>query len=443
MRYFAALAAVTIFFGQNVSDPYRYLENAHGARTQQWIDAENARADHAIGAYSGNAEIARRVGELSLTGARQFGPQFAGDTLFYMREVPPQPQPVLVAQSWPNGTPHVVLDPARIGANASIDFVWPAPDGRIVAVGTSLGGGEHATIRVVDASGKQIYGEALGPAGGGTTAPVVAWDAGSRGFIYGRLPANGSQFGIELYHHVLGTPQARDTLSLGVLSPIAEYQLLTSTGARHAAALVKFGDGAYYRVYRRNATSWRFAVGAQAGITAGAFVNGELMVVATAGSPHGRIAVVRAGNTLETLVPEQSDWAFHDIAPIRGGFLVTKSWGARWRIDHYDDSGRMIRTVALPPSGIGIEDIASDDQHTSALVAYEGWTGPALRWVSYGGGTGALQTIYDLQVPSKRYADVRVRELTATSKDGTRVPVTVLALSGTPQDGSAPAMLTG
>ena len=54
-----------------------------------------------------------------------------------------------------------------------------------------------------------------------------------------------------------------------------------------------------------------------------------------------------------------------------------------------------------------------------------------------------MQTVYDLNVPSKAYGDVRVHELTATSKDGTAVPVTVLALAGTPQDGSAPAILTG
>ena len=443
MRYLAAMTIATIFFGQSVSDPYRYLEDAQSARTTQWIDAQNTQAERSIDAYPGNARIAHRVEELSLTGARQFDPQLAGDTLFFMREVPPQPQPVLVAQSWPQGTPHVVLDPATLGPAVSIDFVWPSPNGRLLAVGTASGGSESTSIRVVETSSGHVYDENLGPAGGGTTAPAVAWDANGQGFVYGRLPANGSQFGIELYHHVVGTTQARDTLSLGAISPVAEYQLLTSAGAHHAAALVTFGDGSFYRIYRRSATAWDFAIGAQAGITSGAFVRDRLLLVATAGSPHGRIAALRADNTLETVVPQQADWAFHDIAPIRGGFLVTKSWGMRWRVDQYDNAGRMVRTVGLPQSGIGIDAIASDDEHASAIIAYEGWTGPALRWVSYDGQTGAMQTIYDLNVASKAYADVRVHELTATSKDGTAVPVTVLALAGTPQDGSAPTILTG
>ena len=276
MRLLALLAVATLVFGQSVPDPYRYLEDAGSARTQQWIDAQNVKADRVLGAYSGGAQLARRVRALAHTGEQRYGAQLAGKTLFFMRETPPQPQPVLVAQDWPQGTPRVLLDPAALGPAVSIDFVWPSPDGRLLAIGTSSGGSESTTIRVLDVSGARIYAEALGPAGGGTTDPVVAWDADGRAFTYGRLPAGGSQFGIKLYHHVVGTAQSSDALSLDALSPIAEYQLVTSAGARQAAALVKFGDGSFYRVYRRDGTTWHSLAGAQAGITEGAFAGNRL-----------------------------------------------------------------------------------------------------------------------------------------------------------------------
>lgn len=442
IRAAALLAVTALFFGQSVADPYRYLEDAHSARTQAWISAQNARAERIIDAYAVNARIVARVKALALTGVQQSQPQIAGGTLFFMREVPPQPQPVLVAQPWPNGTPHVVLDPAGIGPAVSIDYVWPAPNGRVLALATSSGGSEAATIRVVDASGK-ILSDALGPAGGGTTSPALAWDADSRGFTYGRLPANGSQFGIKLYHHVVGKPQSSDVLALGAISPIAEYTLLTSSDARQAAALVHFGDGAFDRVYRRSGYTWTAAVGPQDGIVSGSFSGRDLLVVATADTPRGRIARLGRNGSLTTVVPEQSAWAFHDIAPIRGGFLVTKSWGTRWRVDHYNTSGRFIRSVALPSQGIGIDGIASGSTQSRAVIAYSGWAGPALRWVTYDAESGALSTMYDEHVRSSDYARVRVHELQALSKDGTRVPVTVLSLAGTPQNGTAPAILTG
>jgi prolyl oligopeptidase len=442
LRFLALLATAVITVGQAPADPYRYLESAGSARTQQWIDTQNAKAERTIGAYPGNAEIVKRVGQLALTGPQQYGAQLAGSTLYFMREVPPAAQAVLMAQSWPHGTPHVVLDPSTLGTAVSVDYIWPSPDGRLIAVGTSSGGSESTTIRLFSLSGEQ-HADTLGPAGGGTTAPVVAWDANGRGFTYGRLPANGSQFGIKLYHHVIGAQQSDDTLALGAISPIAEYNLVTSSDARQAAALVQFGDGAFLRVYFRDASHWNFAVGPQAGITTGAFVDNRLFVVATAGSPHGRIAAVTTSGTLQTIVPEEASWAMHEIAPMKSGFLVTKSWGTTWRVDQYDVRGRMIRTVALPSRDIGIRGIASDDAQDNAVIEYSGWAGPVARWVAYDATNGALHTIYNLDPPSQKYREIQVHELSAVSKDGTHIPVTVLSLAGTPQNGTAPAMLTG
>jgi prolyl oligopeptidase len=132
-----------------------------------------------------------------------------------------------------------------------------------------------------------------------------------------------------------------------------------------------------------------------------------------------------------------------DIAPLKSGFLVTKSWGTTWRVDQYDAHGGMVRTVRLPSQNIGISGIASNDAQDSAIVEYSGWAGPVSRWVAYDATSGAVRTVYNLDPPSQRFAEIRVHELSAISKDGTRIPVTVLSLAGTPQNGSAPAMLTG
>ena len=440
---FLALLVTTTFFGQTVSDPYRWLEDASSARTQRWLDVQNARAESFIDAYRYNARIAQRIEQLELTGARRFAPMLSGATLFYMREVPPEPQPELVAQKWPSGSVRVVADPAKIGPAVSIDYYWPSPSGKYVALGTASGGSESATIRVVSVDGRRIFDETLGPGGGGTTGPALAWDAGDGGFTYARLPSNGSQFGIKLYHHILGTPQGRDTLVLGEVSRIAEPDLLTSDDATLAAALVQFGDGTFEHVYVRNGSQWKHVLGTRAGIVAGAFSGNNLLLVATAGSPHGRIVALRPDGSLQTLVPQAPDWAYHSVYPVRNGFLVLKSWGTVWRLDQFDSVGHFVRTVALPQAGIGINGVASDSEQSTAIIAYEGWTGPADRWVMYDARSGALQTAYALKLPSPNYANVRVRELFATSKDGTRVPVTVLSLAGTPQNGSAPAVLTG
>jgi prolyl oligopeptidase len=112
-------------------------------------------------------------------------------------------------------------------------------------------------------------------------------------------------------------------------------------------------------------------------------------------------------------------------------------------VDHYTSTGAFVRTVALPRGGIGIGDIASSSTQARAIIGYSGWTGPVDRWVTYDATNGALATIYDVAPTSPAYANVRVSEIAAASKDGTRIPVTVLSLAGTKRDGTAPTILTG
>ena len=431
----------TAMHGVIVRDPYRWLEDAQSPKVQAWIDAQNAYADGVMRKFEEGAAIARRVRQLAITSTQQSAPQLVHGTLFFMRETPPQSQPVLVAQAWPSGSQRVLVDTNPSGGNVAIQEVWPSPSGRYVAYGVSANGSEATTIRVVDATTGKDMPDALADAGGGTTGPVVAWDANERGLTYGRLP-HGSLFGISLYHHRLGTPQSSDRPEFGQgLSPIAEYQLLTSPDGKYAAALVQFGDATPFRVYLRSHATWRPILGAREGITTGAFDGHRLLLVAFGKSDRGRILAVSPEGRVATLVPQEKSWVMQNVSPVRGGFLVTELWGPDWRVDQYASDGRFVRRVPLPQMGIGIDAIASATSSAEAIVAYSGWSIPN-RWALYDAASGSLRTVFAVRPPDGGYANIRTYRLTAVSKDGARIPVTVLALSSTPRRPDARAILT-
>jgi len=434
-------AVATVMHGVTVRDPYRWLENARSPKVQAWVDAQNAYADSVMGGFKGAAAITKRVRQLAITSARQYSPQLVHGTLFFMRDTPPQAQPVLVAQAWPTGRQRVLVDTNPAGGHVAVQEVWPSPSGRYVAYGASANGSEATTIRLVNAVTGKGLPDALGDAGGGTTGPVVAWDADERGFTYGRLP-HGSPFGIALYHHVLGEPQTADRPEFGQgLSPIAEYQLLTSPDAKVAAALVQFGDATPFRVYLRTHGTWRPVLGTDEGVTAGAFDGHKLLLVTFRESDRGSIVAVSPDGKVATLVPEQKNWVMSDVSPVQGGFLVTKLWGPDWRVDQYASDGRFVRRVPLPSTGIGIDAIASEASSGKAIVAYSGWTIPS-RWALYDAGSGSLRTVFAVRPPDRHYANIRTYRLTAISKDGTHVPVTVVALDSTGKRADDPAILT-
>ena len=150
------------FFGSVVHDPYRCLEDANAPAVKQWIAAQNAYTEKVMDGFSDAKALAKRVGELALTSTQQFSPEIVGDTLFYMRQTPPQPQAVLVAQAWPNGNARVLADPNAMAGTPAITDFWPSPDGKYVAYGTAEGGNKARVLAAGISHGMRYFGCAWG-----------------------------------------------------------------------------------------------------------------------------------------------------------------------------------------------------------------------------------------------------------------------------------------
>ncbi|MEO6798872.1 MAG: prolyl oligopeptidase family serine peptidase [Rhodanobacter sp.] len=442
------------YHGVMVHDPYHWLEDADAPAVRQWIAAQNAHTEKVMDGFTDAKALARRIGQLALTSTQQFAPEIAAGTLFYMRQIPPQPQAVLVAASWPDGTPKVLVDPNAGHGSVAITGHWPAPDGKLVAWGSAEGGSEATTIRFVDVASGKTLPDALPHAGGGTTPQGVVWDADGKGVTYVRLPLPGSvpadqlQFNAALYHHTLGTPAKDDTLAFGKgLSKVAEYTLLGSADGRHAAALLHYGDGAPDAVYlRQGDRSWKLALGTEANVRAADEVNqgaawdgDRLLVIAYQDAPRGKLLALAASGKTSVLV-QQGAWAMHSVAPVQGGFLITEVSGPDWRVRQFDRSGRFTRKVPLPASGIGVGSIASSATSSHALITYTGRTIPS-RWGDYDAASGALKTVFEVK-PAADYSGVVTYRLDATSKDGTKIPVTVIAMKGVTPNGQRPTILS-
>jgi prolyl oligopeptidase len=440
------------YHGTVIHDPYRWLEQADAPAVKTWIDAQNDYTEAVLSTYPGRAAIAQRVGELALTSTQRTNPVIVSDTLFYLRQTPPQPQPVLVAEGWPTGPAKVLIDPNDANGDVAITDYWPAPDGRQLAYGIAQGGDENTTIHFVDVDSAKVAVDALANTGGGTTPSALVWDADGKGVTYTRLPLPGNapadrlQFNAALYHHVFGTPASADTVVLGKdFSPVAEYKLLASHSGALAAALVHYGDGSPEHVYLRVGGEWKLVLGTKAKVMTGntmddaAWDGEQLLVLSHQDAPRGKLLGIDASGSSRVLVPQQ-DWAMNAVAPIKGGYLVAEVSGPDWRVRHYGADGHALRTVALPV-GIGIYWLASSGASPQALIGYSGWSIPP-RWARYDGASGAVATVFETKAATD-YSQVRSYRLNARSADGTSVPVTVLALAGVTPNGSRPAVLTG
>ena len=432
------------FHGVSVADPYRWLENPHDPAVRQWIVTQNAYTEAALAAMPQGKALTARVQQLAVTSTTRSGPMLAGGTLFYLQQTPPQPQPVLIAQAWPDGTAKVLVDPNADHSGTAITAYWPSPRGRYLAYGTAEGGSELTTIRVLDVASGKTLPDTLPWAGGGTTPQGLAWDADERGFSYVRFtpPAAGQeveQFHATLVHHTLGQAASADNVVFGKdYAKTAEYVLVNAPATAQAAVLAYDGDGGPAEVFLRRGDKFTHVLGRDANVRTAAWVNGRLYAAAFHNAPRGKVVAIGDNGKVVPVLAER-EGAIQQIAPLGDGFLVVRSWGPDWWIEQYDAGATFVRRLPLPEHGVGVGAIASESGRDKALISYSGWTTPA-RWAEYDGRSGTLKTVFEVK-PAADYSKVVVQRIDGTSKDGTKIPVTVLSLPGTTPNGKRPTIL--
>ena len=98
------------YFGEQVTDPYRWMEATDSAETQAWVAAERGHTEAALKAIPARAAIRGRLREL--WNYPKFGlPDHVGGRLFFTRNSGLQNQPVVCVIDGPGGAPRVLIDP--------------------------------------------------------------------------------------------------------------------------------------------------------------------------------------------------------------------------------------------------------------------------------------------------------------------------------------------
>ncbi len=446
----------TNFFGTEVSDPFRWLENNDSPEVKQWIADQNKYSDKVLSGFPEGKKIEERIQELETTSVEQYNPKLMNGKLYFMQSTPPQAQAVVATKNWPDGNTTVLVDPNIMESGTAITDFWPSPDGSYLAYTTAEGGTEAATIHIKDIKSGKVLNDSLVSAGGGATPAGMAWDADAKGLTYVRLPMPGtvpdsiSQFNAALYHHVLNEPQENDKLVFGKdLSKIAEYIFIPSDDGKQAAMFVHFGDGDPDYVYIRQSTEeWKQVLDTSADVRVADEMNSgaawdadnNLLLAAYGDTPQGKILSISKDGTSKVLVP-QGDWIYISVAVIKNGFLLTKVKGPNWKIDQYDRQGKFVKTLGLPGDGIGINAVASSPKSSTALISYSGWTFPE-KWDTYNADSGELKTIFKVN-PAADYSKVKYSVIEATSKDGTKIPITIVRMDSVTPNGQRPTIVYG
>ncbi len=446
---------VDTYHGKAVSDPYQWLERADAPEVRRWVADENAVSRRYLDGVAQRPVLRERIAKLMTSTSNSYHDLVErGGVVFALKHQQPKQQPLLVALKTVDSLDgeRVVLDPNLLSDKGAItiDFFEPSLDGTKVAVSLSANGSEDGTVHVYDVrSGKALPDEVprvAYPTGGG----AVAWNRDGSGFYYTRYPSPGERaegdlhFYQQVWFHRLGTPLKADRYEAGKDFPrIAETTLQTSRDGAGTLAVVANGDGGDYAVYLKQRGAWRRLADYAEGIKHASFgEDGWLYLLSRRDAPHGKILRVPLKQPLlakaQTVLPE-SDGTIDHFLVADGTLYSAELLGGPSRLRAVKSGGGEVREIELPPvSGVNALARVGQGEVVAHLTSY--LTPPAWTHVAAGAAPKASALVVRSVAD---YSDCEVLREFATSKDGTKVPLTILRRKGTALDGRNPTILYG
>ncbi len=444
------------FFGVKVTEDYRWLENWADPAVRAWSEAQTACAAKFLDALPYRAEIQGRLADL-LGGASPsyFDLREVHGVLFAMKRQPPKQQPLLVTlKSLDDPAAKSVVDPNAIDPRGitAIDWYVPSPDAKLVAVSLSMGGSEDGTVHVYDAAtGKELY-EPITRVNEGTAGGGLAWNKDGSGFYYTRYPRGKERppqdlnFYQEVYFHKLGTPTEKDAYAVGKgWSRIAETTLKSSEDGRYLLATVANGDGGQFAFYLLGPSGgWKQVAAFADKITAAEFgPHDTLYLLSLKGAPMGQVLSLSCAEPVlaqaKVVVPESKAAVVESFTPVGERLFVNEMVGGPSTIRVYNLEGKTLGEVAAPPVSAVGEMLAVGGDLCFRDQSYV--TPPT--WYRYAPATGKLTETALRETSPADFSDTEVIRTDAVSKDGTRVPLTILMRKGTRLNGQNPTLLTG
>jgi prolyl oligopeptidase len=438
-----------------VTDDYRYMERQDDPEVRAWAEAQNARTRAWLDAKPERKSILDRVVQLTHSDSPEYYYlSWRGGTYFAMKEQPPKEQPFLVALTtlWTTKSERVVVDPNAIDpeGNTSIDWYAPSVDGRYVAVSLSKFGTEEGTLYVYEtATGRRLDDEVPG-VNNGTAGGSATWNADGTGLWYTRLPRPGERpaedlpFYQQIWFHRMGTPASADTYELGKEFPrIAEVALQTGDDGATILAQVSNGDGGDYEYWvRRGDAPWvRFARFEDEVVDAQIGPDRALYLLSRKGAPQRRVLRLAPGvddlSKATVAVPE-AEAAIESFTPTAGRIYVVEMLGGPNRVRVYGRGGKDLGVLAF-------EEIASTGpvlrtKGDVVVVRAQSYVTPPEYYTCTPPSMKPAPTALAHRSPAD-FRDCEVRREFAVAADGTKIPVNILLRRGTPQDGTAPAVL--
>ncbi|WP_242094192.1 prolyl oligopeptidase family serine peptidase [Aestuariivivens sediminicola] len=441
---------VDTYFGVEVKDPYRWLEDDRSAETEAWVKSQNVVTYGYLEKIPFRTELKERLKNL-WNYERISAPFTEGDYTYFSKNAGLQNQSVYYRKKGEDGETELFLDPNTFSEDGttSLGAMSFSDNGKLMAYSISEGGSDWRKIVVMDVETKSLIEDTLVD----VKFSSISWYK-NEGFYYSSYDKpKGSELSAKtdqhkIYYHELGTTQDQDQLIYGG-APEEKHRYIYAGVTE---------DNRYLVITPRNSTTGNKLIIKDLTNPQSEFVSilddtesdsyildtrgSTLFIVTNLNAPNKRVVSVDASDpgpeNWTDLIPETENV----LTPSTGGGYIYAHYmiDAKSQVKQYSYDGTFVRDIKLPGIGTASGFGGKKEEKTDYFYFTNYITPTSIFKFNVDTGESVSHWKPGIAFNSDEYES---NQVFYTSKDGTKVPMMITHKKGLDRNGKNPTILYG
>lgn len=443
---------VDTYFGVEVKDPYRWLEDDRSAETAAWVKAENKVTFGYLEKIPFREDLKKRLSDLwnyEKVGA----PFHEGNYTYFYKNDGLQNQYVIYRYKTGSDpkSAETFLDPNTFKEDGTISLgeISFSKDGSKLAYSISEGGSDWRKVLVMNTETKKLVGDTLKD----VKFSGLSW-MGEDGFYYSSYDKpEGSELSAKtdqhkVYYHKMGTPQSDDKVIFGAIPEEKHRYINASVTEDNNYLIVRAStstsgnklfikdltkkDGKFITILDNTDTDTYIIEN----------VGSKLYIVTNKNAPNKKLVTVDASN------PTPNNWkdflpeTENVLSPSTGGGYIFANYmvDAVSKVMQYDYDGKLIREIKLP--GVGSAGgFGTKKEEKELYYSFTNYVTPGSVYkYEIASGNSELFIKPEIDFNPENYES---HQVFYPSKDGTKIPMIITHKKGLKMDGKNPTILYG
>lgn len=433
-----------IYHGKKVPDPFRPLEQLDAEPTAQWVAAQNARFQQFIDGSPSLSKVKSFL-QRAMDYPMDTMPARYGDKSFFYAKAGLSAQYDYFVRDSAEGPARMLINANQMSKDGTVSLsgVYPSPDGKFVAYTVSEAGSDAITLKIRDVE----TGEDLPDTIPDLRFTGATWDQNSSAGLSYYAPAKDEKRRFVSMHHTVGDAAADDKFVFGVDEEDAFASTFRVRDSKALWATVGIGtlpsNGLWVRA-EGEANFKKLFDHSIASYSPVAEIDGKIYMVTDHEAPLKKLVAFDPANpspeNWETIIPEHPTDPMHWVARHQDILLVEHGHDTADHLAVYDLTGKHLHDAPTPlQSTLFFGRMNRNDE--TLLLTIANFQQPGARY-TYDFKNNTLALVQP-STATETLTDCIVERIHATSKDGTKVPMTVIRHPDTKLDGTAAVKLYG